>query len=245
MNTAVVTVRWTLRHLAAALTLVASANLIAQPSNQVFTCVTANGRTITSDRLIAECMDREQRVLSRDGILQRVIPPQLTAEERAAQDARERRVAAEKEARAEAARSDRNLLLRYPSEAGHANARDAALEDARTAMKLSEMRLADLARDRKPLLEEAEFYKGKTLPPMLKQKLDAVDASEAAQRQAVVNQQSELARIARLFDIELARLKKLWAGAAPGSLGTMAAVPTASVPAAHVTPASNKSAKKL
>ena len=37
----------------------------ATPQNLVFTCVTAAGRTLTSDRMIGECMDREQRVLAR------------------------------------------------------------------------------------------------------------------------------------------------------------------------------------
>ena len=32
-------------------------------------------------------------------------------------------------------------------------------------------------------------------------------------------QKAELERVNKLFDIELARLKRLWAGAAPGSLG--------------------------
>ena len=41
---------------------------------------------------------------------------------------------------------------------------------------------------------------------------------------SVQNQQIEVVRINALYDTELARLKKLWAGASPGSLGP---VPTA------------------
>jgi hypothetical protein len=189
---------------------------------QVFTCTSAAGRVLTSDRLIAECMDREQRVLSRDGTLIRIVPPQLTADERAEKEARDRRVAAEKEARAEAVRRDRLLLQRYPSEADHHKARAAALEDVRASMKLSETRIAELERERKPLAEETEFYKGKALPPLLKQQLDANEAAVAAQRDAQANQKAELDRIAKRYDIELAHLKRLWAGAAPGSTVVMA-----------------------
>ncbi len=192
----------------------------AQPvSGQVFTCVAADGRKLTSDRLIAACMDREQRLLARDGTLLRIVPPQLTADERAEKEARDRRAAAEREAKAEAARRDKALLLRYPDEAAHTKARTAALEDVQTAMKLSELRQQDLTRDRKPLLEEAEFYKGKAVPPKLKQQLDANEAATSAQRDAQVNQKAELERLVKFYDAELARLKRLWTGAAPGSVG--------------------------
>jgi hypothetical protein len=216
----------------------ASAAGAAPTATQVFTCVNAAGRTLTSDRLIGECMDREQRVLSRDGTLLRIVPPSLTAEERGEKEARERRAAAEKEAKSEAVRRDRNLVQRYPNEAAHHKARAAALEDMRTAMKLSELRLQDLARERKPLTDEAEFYKGKPLPAKLQQQLDANDAAATAQRDAQVNQKAELARVDKLFDGELARLKRLWAGAAPGSLGP--ATPEAASAAAAKPPAAAK-----
>ncbi|MDE2083048.1 MAG: hypothetical protein KGI90_17005, partial [Burkholderiales bacterium] len=53
----------------------------------------------------------------------------------------------------------------------------------------------------------------------LRAALDANDAAAAAQRAAMVNQQAELARINAFYDAELERLRRLWSGAAPGSLG--------------------------
>ena len=203
-------------------------------ASQVFTCVAASGRTLTSDRLIGECMDREQRVLSRDGTLLRIVPPTLTADERAEKDAREKRAAAEKEARAEAVKRDRNLMQRYPNAEAHQKAREAALADLNTSMQLSELRQRELAAERKPLLEEAEFYKGKALPPKLRQKLDANEAATAAQRDVQANQQGELDRVTKLFDAELSRLKRLWAGAAPGSIGPAADEAASTVTATSV-----------
>jgi hypothetical protein len=78
--------------------------------------------------------------------------------------------------------------------------------------------MEELAAERKPLLQEAEFYKGKQLPAKLKQQLDANDAAVDAQRSAIQNQQAELERINRLYDAELARLRRLWAGAPPGTV---------------------------
>jgi hypothetical protein len=191
----------------------------AQPSaGQVFTCINAAGRVLTSDRLIGECMDREQKVLARDGSLIRVVPPSLTADERAEHEAREQRETLLRQARAEAVRRDQLLLKRFPSEAEHNKARLSALEDMQTAIRASEYRMADLVRERKPLLDEAEFYKGKTMPSILKQSLDANEAATAAQRDVQVTQKAEMERIIKTFDAELAHLRRLWAGAAPGSL---------------------------
>jgi hypothetical protein len=191
----------------------------APSASQVFTCVAASGRTLTSDRLIAECMDREQRVLSREGLLLRIVPPTLTADERAEKDARERQLAAEKQAKAEAVRRDRNLMARYPNAEAHQRSREQALGDVRTSIELSDLRQRELIAERKPLLDEAEFYKGKSLPPKLREQLAANDGAMAAQRDAQRIQNAELERVSKLFDVELARLKRLWAGAAPGSVG--------------------------
>jgi hypothetical protein len=191
----------------------------APSASQVFTCVAASGRTLTSDRLIAECMDREQRVLSREGLLLRIVPPTLTADERAEKDARERQLAAEKLAKTEAVRRDRNLMQRYPNAETHQRAREQALGDVRTSIELSDLRQRELVAERKPLLDEAEFYKGKAMPAKLRDQLAANDGAMAAQRDAQRIQNAELERVNKLFDIELARLKRLWAGAAPGSIG--------------------------
>ena len=185
----------------------------------IYTCTTADGRRLTSDRPIQECTSREQRVLNADGSLRSVLPPFQSPEERALQEAGDRRVAAERAAQADAVRRDRNLMLRYPTEAQHRRARESALDDANKAMQISEKRIAELKLERKPLLDEAEFYKGKPLPAKLKQALDANDASAEAQRVLVENQKAELVRINARYDGELARLKRLWSGMAPGGAG--------------------------
>jgi hypothetical protein len=200
---------------------------LAAPES-IFTCTDAQGRKLTSDRLIPECTGREQRVLNRDGSVQRIIPPTMSADERAEFEAREQRRAAEIKAQQEAGRRDRNLLHRFPNEAAHAKARASALDDIRKSVETSEARLNALAVERKPLMDEAEFYAGKKMPALLRQQLDANDAATDAQRALVQNQQSEVERINALYDAELARLKRLWAGAAPGSLGPLA---SASAPA--------------
>jgi hypothetical protein len=118
-------------------------------------------------------------------------------------------------------RRDRNLLARYPNETPHQKAREAALDTVRAAIRSRDRRLEELAIERAPLMAEAEFYKGRELPLKLRIQLDANDAAVLAQRQSSASQQAELERVNSLYDDELARLKRLWAGATPGSLGPL------------------------
>jgi hypothetical protein len=191
----------------------------------IYSCVDASGKRHTSDRPIPECLDREQRVLNKDGSQKQTVPPRMNAEERAAEEERQHQKALAEAAAKDAVRRDRNLMLRFPNEAAHNKAREAALDDVRKGIQLSERHLKELQDDRKPLLAETEFYKGKRLPYKLKSKLEANDAQQQAQQDIIQNQSNEIARVNALYDAELARLKRLWAGAAPGSVPAEAASP--------------------
>lgn len=197
-----------------------------------------NGKRITSDRPIPECLTRDQRLLNSDGSVKRIVPPSPTADERAAQEERDAQAALERANRREAVRRDRNLLQRFPTQAAHDKARASALEDVRLALRASEQRLERLQKDRKPLLDETEFYVGKPLPVKLKQQLEGNEAASEAQRNLIANQQAELVRINALYDAELERLRKLWAGALPGSLGPLPTALPASAPSAPASGAS-------
>ncbi|MCU0773407.1 MAG: DUF4124 domain-containing protein [Ideonella sp.] len=213
---------------ATALAAPALAQAPAPSAGGIYTCIDSNGRRLTSDRPIPECIAREQRLLNADGSVRRTVPPALTAEERAEREAQERREAAMAAAQRDAVRRDRNLMARFPNEAAHRAAREAALDGTRKAVAASERRLEALALERKPLLDEAEFYVGREMPTSLKVKLDANEAAAKAQREVVQTQQAEIARIDAMYEAELDRLRKLWAGAPPGSIG--AALPPAPGP---------------
>lgn len=201
-----------------------------QPGKGIYTCTTADGRKLTSDRPIPECTAREQRVLNPDGSQRATLPPFLSPEQRVAKEAADRRAAAERIAQQDAIRRDRTLMQRYPTEAAHQRARNSALDDANKAMRISERRIKDLGQERKPLLDEAEFYKGKPLPAKLKQALDANDAGVEAQQVLIENQKAEIVRINARFDAELARLRKLWGGATPGSMPPLNELPKTAPP---------------
>jgi hypothetical protein len=195
------------------------------PARPIYDCIDANGKRIRSDRPILDCRDKDQRLLNPDGSINKVVPPTPTADERADMEARERQDAIDRAARSDAIRRDRNLVSRFPSEVEHNKARAKALDDIGKSVHASEERVSLLMAERKPLLEEREFYQNKPLPSKLKLSLDANDASLEAQKSLIQNQQSEVVRINALYDVELARLRKLWAGAPAGSLGPLPTAP--------------------
>lgn len=202
--------------LAGAQTGVAVAQTKAPGAATIYTCTTSDGRRLTSDRPIPECQAREQRVLNSDGSVRKMMPPAMSPEEQSVADQRRRLEEVQRAAQQDAVRRDRNLLQRYADLSAHQRAREAALDDIREAMQQSEKRLQVLASERKPMLDELEFYKGKRVPLKLQHQLDMNDASATAQRESIDNQKAEMVRVNKLYDEELARLKKLWAGAAPG-----------------------------
>ena len=187
-------------------------------AGNIYTCVNAKGQRMTSDRPIADCLDRAQEMRNTDGSVKKVVPPAMTAEERAAHEERLRAEMAAEAARRDAIRLDRNLLSRYPDEPRHQKARKAALEPLHTALAATERRLTELEHDQKRLQEESEFYKGRELPRELKIKFGQNQAALQAQQDATQNHLAEIRRINASYDQELTRLKRLWAGAPPGSV---------------------------
>lgn len=186
------------------------------PTVGIYTCVDASGRRITSDRPIAQCMDREQQERRSDGTVKRVIPPQMTGEERARAEALEKMRAEEKAKVEDATRRDKTLVQRYPNEAAHKLARDKELANANEVIASARKRIAELEAERKTLLTEAEFFRKGNMPAALKRKLDENDINMGGALRTVSTQQSEITKVNERFDGELARLKRLWAGELPG-----------------------------
>ena len=192
----------------------AQAQAQAQPTTQgIYTCVDAKGRTLTSDRPIADCNDREQRVLNPSGTVKSKLGPTLTAHERSELEAKERAQMEEQARLNEEKRRNRALLVRYPNKAVHDQERVAALAQIDVVKQAALNRSDELARQRAPLLEEMEFYKKNPskAPPALRRQLEEVGQSIAIQVRFIADQDAESKRVNGRFDEELVRLKQLWA----------------------------------
>lgn len=180
----------------------------------IFTCVDGKGRRITSDRPIPECLDREQRELNPSGTVKRQIPPSQTAEERAAEEARQHRAAEEQARVAEERRRDRALQARYPNRAAHDAERGEALKQVDQVVVLAQRRIDDLKAQRKAIDTEFEFYRHDPAKAPLALRMRQQDnlATEQAQLRFIEEQAQEKMRINQRFDRELQRLNQLWSG---------------------------------
>src|SRR4051794_4667289 len=85
----------------------------------IYTFVGSKGRRLTSDRPILDCIDREQTELSPSGKIVRKLGPSMTAEERAAEEEKQRKALEEKARLEDEKRRDRALLSRFPDRATH------------------------------------------------------------------------------------------------------------------------------
>lgn len=182
-------------------------------AQNIYTCVDGKGRKITADRPIAECMDRTQQELNRSGTVRRQVGPSLTAQERAAQEEKDKAAAEARAREAEEKRRDRALLLRYPNRAVHDQERVIALAQVDEVIKASNKRTAELAEQRKAIQTEFEFYAKdpSKAPPALKRRLEENEASSAVQKKFVQDQEQEKKRVNQRFDEEQVKLKQLWA----------------------------------
>ena len=202
------------------------------PSGGIYTCVDRNGRRLTADRPIAECLDREQRELSPSGTTRRQIGPSLTEIERAAQEAQRRKDEEERARVVEERRRERVLVARYPDKAAHDVERAAAVQVVDDVTATAEKRIVELKAERKKLDVEMEFYKKdpNKAPMTLRRKIGEVDESVAEQQRFIAGQEQEKRRVHARFDAELAQLRKLWdAQRTPSVIG---GAPASEAPAA-------------
>ena len=180
---------------------------------EVYTCTDRQGRRITSDRPIPDCVDREQRVLDHTGTERRRIGPTLTEHERAAQEAQRRKDVEERARVAEERRRERVLMARYPDEAAHQAEREAAIDQVEEIIVVAHKRIQALKAERKRLDVELEFYRGDVnkAPVKLQRQIAENEQDQAEQQRFLAAQDLEKRRIHQRFDAELAQLRQLWA----------------------------------
>jgi hypothetical protein len=183
----------------------------------VYTCTDAKGRKLTADRPIAECTDREQKVLNPSGTVKTKIGPTLTAQEKAELEQREKREAEERSRTADEKRRDRALLVRYPNKAVHDQERGEALAQINVVIHAAKNRSDELTRQRVSIDEEMEFYKKdpNKAPAYVRRQLEENTQSQAVQKRFISEQEAEIRRVNVRFDDELSRLRQLWTLVSP------------------------------
>ena len=185
----------------------------------IYTCIDARGRKLTSDRPIAECRDREQKILNPSGTVKNRVGPTLTAHERHDQEVKDKQAREERALQLEEKRRDRALLIRYPDKGVHDREREEALNQIGVVRHAAQNRVGELLRQRAAIDAEMEFYKKdpSKAPPSVRRQVEEVAVSQAVQERFIADQDAEIKRVNARFDEELARLKQLWALQNPGA----------------------------
>jgi hypothetical protein len=205
--------RWCVGGLLAGLCGLVAAQAAPANTQSIYTCVDKQGRKLTSDRPIPECIDREQRELSPTGTVRRVIGPTLTEHERAAREVERRKEQEERNRIADERKRERVLVARYPDKAAHDAERALAIAQVDAVTATATQRIAELQARRKTLDLEMEFYRKDPAkaPMLLRRQLAENDEGVQEQRRFIAGQDQEKRRIHQRFDEELAQLRELWA----------------------------------
>jgi hypothetical protein len=188
-----------------------SAFCILPASAQIYMCKDASGRTLTSDRPIPECSNREMREMGKDGVTRRVIAAPLTAEEKRKRTQEEEKKKAEATALEEQRKSDRALMARFSSEKTIEDARRRALEIAEDAIKREKVSMDATEKQLAQFQKDAEGYTKRKakVPANLQGKIDdATRAIEDSNKQ-IKERQDELVEINAKFDVYLKRYREI------------------------------------
>jgi hypothetical protein len=197
----------------------AQAQTSTAPSPAIYSCTDSRGRTITADRPVPDCIDREQRELNPSGTTRRRIEPTYTAREQAERDDRARQAQLATSRLREERHRERALLMRYPNAKAHDRERGEALVQIDAVIKAARQRRGELTDERKKIDDELEFYKDDVskAPAALRGKLDDNTQSMSVQNRFIGAQEDEKRRVNARFDEERARLRELWTVDAGGT----------------------------
>jgi hypothetical protein len=196
------------------------AAVLAPARAELYVCTDAKGRTISSDRIPRECLDRPIRELRSDGSVKRVIEPPKPPEVRAAQEADEQRRREEAEVRREQIRKDLALMEAYTNEGEIENTRNRALADRQRIIERAVERKKLLDQQRKKLDVEAEFYEGRETPEKLKRSYETLESLQRSENKIIEDVRADMARINERFDADAKRYRELLnSGATPRTLG--------------------------
>lgn len=204
-----------LRRISTFLLLLTIATASQHSQAQIFSCKDSAGRTLTSDRAIPECASRDMREIGRNGVVKRIIPAPLTAEQRHAKQVEEERQKQQADAVLEAHRRDQALLARFKNEGDIDLARQRSLSDLQE--KIRQCNLAAALASTQLTNAEAEAARRsdknrsdkKFVPPSLQQRIDEAKMTIANENKRLQQYRSASLQVDQSFDETLKRYREL------------------------------------
>ncbi len=181
----------------------------AAQGRMTYCCSDGSGKQICSDVLPKECYGRAYREINRQGVTVKRVDAPMSAEQRAAKEAEDKKTKEEELKRLEQDRRNRALLATYASEKDIDFVRDRAVADVQRSIKAGQDKQAELAKVKETLDAEAQFYKKKPMPPKLEAQIRDNDAEMKTQQAAIESKQKEIEALRARYDDEKARFREL------------------------------------
>ena len=183
---------------------------LALAQSNIYICKDAAGRTLSSDRPIAECSTQPMRVMDNSGITRREIAAPLTPEEKRKNEQETRARRAEELAVVERRRNDTAILARYHSEddiigVGRSNA---AIVQENVKRETQVLAVAE----KRQQAAEADLAKltGKNVrPAYLQQRLEEADRAVNGSRRRLDDYEAEILLINTRTEMTLTRFREL------------------------------------
>ncbi len=190
----------------------------------------ANGKVVYTDKMPSEASGKANEQLNRQGTVTKRNDAAPTADQAAAKEAERKAKLDQEVAAKEEKRKNMALLNTYSSEQDIADARARALQVNVDAIKEAEQKLGEVQKRQKTLADEAEFFKKKPMPAVLKQDIQVNEAAIASHTELVDKKKKETEAINAKYDEDLRRFRELVKSGAVGTAGAApAAAPVATV----------------
>ena len=183
----------------------------AAQSREMYRYYDAEGKMVVDYHVPAEYVGSGYEVLNEKGIVTRVVPRELTEEEKAKRDVEEQ-LRLEAEAEAERLREwDESLLLRYSTLADIEDARERALRDLR-------IRVSILKSNKRSLKQQVENYqsqaadlerRGEEVDVERLSTIEALQNDIAATDRAIVDRQREIEEVSAAYQKDIDRFGQL------------------------------------
>jgi hypothetical protein len=182
-------------------------------AQKIYVCKDSKGKTLTSDRPIAECGDSVVREMDTSGITRREIPPPPTAEQKKRLREEEEKKKVDAARAAEQRQNDRALLARFRMEEEITIARQRNTGQAREQLQLARAGYNQLELRRMAMQEELEKTRSakKTPPASLLQNLAESDRQLTVEARKIAQQEAEVDEIDMRYEAMLRRYRELTA----------------------------------
>lgn len=175
----------------------------------IFRCTTAQGKVVTSDRPIPECVSRGMKVYTDAGRFKKTIAPPLSAEEKQKIADEQERKQREQLAEEERKREERYLLAHYQSEADVQAARKRAVDVLLDKKRLANEQLENFNQLFLDLQKELSQSKRTTQEfESIQRRANDLSSNVTNTRKAMAFYDQEIIRMNREYDDTLKRFRE-------------------------------------